>query len=637
MTLSRKRMLLAALLLAAAAAETMAGEPDVLRYTARIRFDLSAQRLYGEATLLAINPGDTLHLHLRDLAVTGIIQDGQALAFEHEQGGLSIFLDAGGRNSDTVEVTISYNGKATSEAGSSSWGGCFWGPTTFAMGVGFHAPYISMTRHWLPSNDVPDDKATFDLTFIVPQGMTAAGSGLLAGRTDSSGWTSWRWIEGHQTATYLVTYAISGYAIIRGEWNGIQLEYYVPAADSAKGVAHFASVPSMLEAFTSAYGPYPFDKVGYCITPIGSMEHQTMISYAASLLRPQVAGLTAAHELAHQWWGDCVTARTFADAWLSEGFATFSEAVYMEHLGGRAAYEDRARQFASDYLNRVAPYEGIFPLHDYPRASPSSNYPGTIYDKGAAVLTMLRHMLGDDTFFAGLRAYKNARAYGTADTEDFRSAMEAQSGIDLGWFFDQWVYLPGYPIYVSQKIAAGGSGPFRIRLLQTQDTSRFPLFRMPLDVFIALESGDTLRTSIFTEAAAQQEFVFPSVPANSVRWYSLDPSNLVLKKISYTTVKAETEPDAGTSGFRLHPAYPNPFHSSGASGASVLLESGSNAHIRIDLHDSLGRLLAVCADSEFPPGLNPVSIPLNGLPSGIYTIRATGTERYEVRRILVSR
>ncbi|MDH7516266.1 MAG: M1 family aminopeptidase [Bacteroidota bacterium] len=607
---------------------------DVLHYRATIRFDLSAQRLDGTAFVLFRGGGDTLHLHLRDLEVTAVTRAGNTIPHFHANGILSIPLDPPAGENDTVEIAVEYGGKATDEGGTTPWGGCFWGTTTFCMGVGFLAPYVSMTRHWLPSNDVPSDKATFDLTYIVPQGMAAAGSGLLTETRDSAGWVSYRWVETHPTATYLVTYAIAPYAVIRDAWNGIPLEYYAPRTDSARAAAHFASIPIMLDAFTSAYGKYPFDKVGYCITPIGSMEHQTMISYAASLLRQGSAGLTAAHELAHQWWGDCVTPRTFGDAWLSEGFATYSEAVYLEHTGGRGGYEQRARQFISSYLYQIAPYEGVFPLRDYPRTPPSSNYPGTIYDKGAAVLVMLRQILGDETFFRGLRNYLTRHEYGTAETDDFRTVMESVSGRDLRWFFDEWVLLPGYPVYVVESVADTYEAPFRIRLLQTQDSTRFPFFTMPLDFRIVTVSGDTIRRTLETAAVPSQELTFSDVPSGTAKSVTLDPDGLVLKKVSYRTVPVERIPGA-SQGFRISPAYPNPIPARRGVHVSLRVETDSPRRLRIEVYDTLGRPVSGTLNTDIPEGGNTVRISLDPVAPGAYTLRASDRDRCETRTLIV--
>ena len=633
------RHFLPAILALLACAPRSAAQPiDVVQYKADIAFDLATPRLDGIAELRITNAPQNFVLHLRDLAATAVDVNGAAATFSQADGELRINAASAPSPADTIAVRIVYGGRATSEAGSPSWGGCFWGPVTFMMGVGFTAPYVSMMRHWIPSNDIPSDKATFDLTYIVPDGYVAAGTGMLTEVRGVGGNTSYRWVETHPTATYLATYAIGRYARITSSWNGLPLEYYVLKADSLKGVAHFASVPAMLDAFSRAYGPYPFDKVGYCMTPIGSMEHQTMISYASTLLTAQPASRIAAHELAHQWWGDCVTATTFADAWLSEGFATFSEAVYAEHIGGRAAYEAAAVNFSNTYLNQVAPQEGVFPLHDFPRAAPSSNYPSTIYEKGAAVLRMLRHVMGDSAFFRGLRAFRAAHEYGNATTEDFRAAMEGEHGQTLDWFFDEWVMKAGWPVYTVQKIVeAPASNPFRIRVIQGQDSTKVPFFRMPIDVRIIRSAGDTTLVTVENRAQRSEDFVFPAIPANTVASYLIDPKNVILKTASYRTVGVESPPRAAITEALLTSISPNPLHGDSPGTAMLSISSAAPTRLRLSMFDSLGREVRVLAEREWHAGRHGVPFSVAGLPEGTYTLCLRSNSGVSLQRIVVTR
>ncbi len=612
---------------------------DVTHYEAHVGFDLGREELNGEVYVHLRNAGaqpmDTVRLHLRDLAVSSVHRTTQPLAHAQAGGELLIALDAALAPGDSTMLSIVYGGKATDEGGF-AWGGCFWGEPTFAMGVGFRAPYVSMLRHWMPSHDVPWDKASFDLTYIVPEGYVAAGTGTLASVSYGNGSAQYRWIEPHPTATYLVTYAIDRYAVVKDAWRGLPLEYYVPRADSARGVAHFATVPSMLDAFTAAYGPYPFDKVGYCITPIGSMEHQTMISYDASLFGSAPASTVAAHELAHMWWGDCVTPADFREAWLSEGFATYSEAVWAEHVRGRAEYLRTAARFASTYRSQVEMAEGTFALYDFPRSSPSSNYPSTIYQKGAAVLVMLREVMGDSLFFAGMRAHQARYRYGNATTREFQASMEQQYGASLDWFFTPWVFRPGYPTYRVTTIYDTEDRPFSFYLTQGQDTTRFPLIRMPIEIWAVTKAGDTLRTRVMTDAARDQEVVpFPGVMASTLSKMVFDPYNLVLKRVQYGTVNAETLP-APSEGVLLEPSYPHPSDGTHHATAWIPFRLDRPGHVRIDVCDMLGRTVATPVDSAWSVGRHVVAFDTGSLPSGTYTVLLRGAGQVRTRSLVIT-
>lgn len=612
---------------------------DVVRYRADIRFNLAARSITGDAVLTVRNAarGDLseLPIDLVAMAVAEVRVDGATVSSRYDDRVLTVVLETPLPAGDTTEIHIRYSGSPGNEGGGTPWGGCHWGPVTYFMGVAFNDPDISMMRRWLPSNDTPADKATFDVTFIVPDGFAVAGTGVLVERTAANGEQRWRWVEEHPTATYLFTYAIGDYAIIEDTWNGTPMQYFVPRADSARGISYFAPVHGMMDVFTQRFGAYPFDKIGYCITPIGSMEHQTMISYAGPLFDGLAeAGTTAAHELAHMWWGDWVTCADFRDAWLNEGFAVFSEFLYAEHLGGTADYLESVRSTAQTYRIADTRNEGVFPLHDFPRAAPSSNYPGTIYHKGGVVLAMLRDVMGDSAFFDGFRAYGQRHAYGNATTASFRQVMEEFHGGELGWFFDQWVIAAGWPEYTVQRVLDDTGAPLRVRLAQTQDLEKYPLFAMPMDLAIIRTAGDTVWHRINTRAEQMQEFTFPDVAANDVKAIALDPRNIVLKRVSYRTVTVADVPVLSPV-IALTDLYPQPYlpHRDGMLAARV--EVARTLHAILRLHDLLGRHVATLHDGDLTAGTHTLRFDGRGLARGVYALTLAHAGGVIVHRIVV--
>ncbi len=618
---------------------------DVKQYDASIRLNIGDQLLEGEASLELTNISgsqlDTIPLHLRDLVVSSVSVDGNTAAWQHTVDRLFIVPPTPLARDATARVKIVYAGNPTHEPGS-PFGGFFWGDPTYTMGVSFGTPYVSMTRHWLPSNDIPSDKAMFDLKFTVPGGVVVAGTGkLMSIDTVGNDSLMYRWVENHPTATYLVTFSAGSYARIRDSWNGLPLEYFVPRKDSSKGISYFSTIPSMLECFEYFFGAYAFDKVGYCITPIGAMEHQTMISFPASLFAFQSkASTTAAHELAHQWWGDWVTPEDFREAWLSEGFATFSEALYAGWINGRTGYLQQHHRNISDYVLGIAQREGVFPLYDFPRTPPSSNYPATIYKKGAAVLGMLRHIVGDTVFFAGLKEYGKQHAYGNATTNDFRRSMEKAWGHDLAWFFDEWVYKAGFPFYIIERRITPGNqeAPEIIRIYQAQDTLVSPLFLMPADIMIIKTNGDTLRYVINIQAKAVQDFTFPDVKQNEVVSTLFDPLGIILKRVRYRTLQSDVT-EAMPQDVVLEPIYPNPVPAAGGSRprlATIPFNVDRSTHIQIDLFDSLGRRIQRLVDSKYPKGSFSISADVSNLARGTYFILLSASRHHQVRKMIIA-
>ncbi|MAT40212.1 MAG: hypothetical protein CL946_11480 [Ectothiorhodospiraceae bacterium] len=630
------RALLLLLAFLATASSTLA-QLDVEHYRAEIAFDLDEETLDGVADVRFSHMyrGDisAIQLHVRDLTISNVVHWGEQLHYVQEDDFVMVKLAAPLHPADTMSVTLEYEGHATNEGGSQPWGGCHWNSAdvTFSMGVGFRAPYVSMTRHWLPSNDIPSDKATFDVTFTVPKPYTVAGAGLLEEVIDHGDAISYRWVETHQTATYLFNYSISQYAVVRDEWNGIPMEYYVPKADSAKGAHFFSTVHGMMDAFTAAFGPYRFDKIGYCITPIGAMEHQTMISYPLSLFTLyDKAGETAAHELAHQWWGDWVTPLTFEEAWLSEGFAVFAEAVYQEHLNGRSGYVNIASGFATNYRRNIARAEGVFPLYDFPREAPSSNYPQTIYEKGGSVLVMLRLVMGDDKFFEGLRDYGERNSYENATTAEFQHVMEEHHAGDLSWFFDQWVYQAGWPEY-EFEILAGAGEEFTVRVLQMQDTTEYPLFQMPIPVTIVTTAHDTLTRTMNTEALQSSIYTFPGIRAEDVLIAEFDPDRLILAQ-RFTSTVTVADPQPTPRSLLLYAPFPNPAY---GRTLYVPFELGSPGHVEVHVYDTLGKHILSFPGRDHPSGKHQLRLHVDSLPPGSYWLHMTAGSKTALQEIVL--
>lgn len=634
-----KRLLLPLLLLFATTLHAESSLIDVLQYRATLRFHISESRIAGDAEITLRNAArgalENFVLDMTSMTIHAVEISGSTVSYTYDDVQLTVTPDAPIPTGDTLTVRIVYEATPGNEGGVLPWGGCHWGDVTYFMGVGFTAKSVSLMRYWLPSNDIPSDKAGFDVTFEVPEDLVVAGTGLLTEQSSADGWASYRWVEQHPTATYLFTYAISDYALVEDDWQGIPMQYFVPSADSARAHQYFAPVASMMDAFTQRFGPYPFDKVGYCITPIGSMEHQTMISYAAQLWNGlSEAGSTAAHELAHMWWGDMVTCRGFEDAWLNEGFAVFSEMVYAEHMGGEEAYYESLRETSQRYRINDTRSEGVFPLHDFPRARPSSNYPATIYHKGGTVLGMLRYVMGDEAFFDGMRTYGATYAYDNATTADYQAVMESEHGASLDWFFDQWVYEAGWPDYIVQRVLDDGDDPLRLRFIQRQDTTQYSLFAMPLDVMIVTMDDDTVRHQIETQAVSWQEFSFPDVASNTAKNFYIDPRGIVLKRISYRTVGVENTP-AAPQGVRLDPGYPNPWRPARDGMLALTLHAQSPRYARVTMHDLLGRTVAVLHDGEAPTGSSVLRFDGSRLARGMYTVMLRSASAVMSQHIVV--
>ncbi len=217
------------------------------------------------------------------------------------------------------------------------------------------------------------------------------------------------------------------------------------------------------------------------------MEHTTATSFGENLIwHGDYAMIVNAHELGHQWWGDYVTCAEWEEIWLNEGFASYTEALWLEYEWGEEwlAYYVWEDQRAS-YLS-WKDYEGEFSLYD-----PDYMWGGTVYDKGSFVVHMLRFVMGDDAFFEGLRLYADNHAHDAATTEDLRAAMESIHGVDLSWFFDQWVYRAGDPSYrigLTNTELEDGSWQVDVHVEQTAGDT----WSMPVEWLLVMDDGSTV-------------------------------------------------------------------------------------------------------------------------------------------------
>jgi hypothetical protein len=358
----------------------------------------------------------------------------------------------------------------------------------------------------------------------------------------------------------------------------------------------------MMVALEELFGPYPFDKYGMTVvTPFSflGMEHQTITTMHRS---HKTSERVVVHELAHQWWGDLVTCGSWKDIWLNESFATYSEALWQEWLGGSEALQDYMV-----YMERFhqASWEGE--IYD-PVGQGFPLFAQSVYSKGAWVLHMLRGVIGDSLFFDVLDAYRDRYAGASVVTAGFQSVVDSVTGQEMDWFFDQWIFGPGWPRYAHTSHWANDT--LFLTIYQLQDAG-WPTYRMPMDVLVEGQSTDTLFT--VGDSLRTQTFAIPlDFSPSSV---TLDPDLWILKQ--------EVAPPVSVDGdyvpltFRLEQNFPNPFNPATTIGYS--LPEGQYVSLRV--FDLLGREVATLVDQLQGAGAYTVLFDATDLAAGIYIYR----------------
>ena len=380
---------------------------------------------------------------------------------------------------------------------------------------------------WWPTKDGDvflagdnSDKYTGRIAITAPDNLETVANGVLEGvDTIPGGKKRYRWVTNYPTATYLWAFCTTNY----DQWT-VPYNYPLPGGGTGTMPVEFSMyaggdtpanrnaanlIVQMLATFRGVYGEYPFinEKYGVYQFPFGGgMEHQTYSGQS------DLGESLSAHELAHQWWGDNVTNKTWNHIWLNEGFATYSECIWQERKPGstglaalRTAINSRRPNPTTDtvFVSDASNMNRIF----------SSNYS---YRKGAWVLHQLRGVIGDTAFFSGLQAYRAAYQGSAATTENFRDVMSAVSGRNLNNFFEQWVYDIGHPQYAFgySNVTINGQPFAKVSLRQTQNTAwglAGGVFEMPVQMRLNTASGNVTRT--LENTARTQHFLVP-VPAS---------------------------------------------------------------------------------------------------------------------------
>ncbi|MCY3972110.1 MAG: M1 family metallopeptidase [Acidobacteria bacterium] len=418
-------------------------------------------------------------------------QPGRALRFRQQDDRLLVSLDREAAAGERHRIEVRYGGVP---ADGFTIGRNRHGERTF-----FADNWPNRAHHWLPVVDHPSDKATVAFVVTAPARYQAVATGAFVEAVDLGGGmrrTEWR--SRAPVATKVMAVGVARFARRRqAEVNGVPVEIWVYPQDREVGLRAFAPAARVLGTFERRLGEYPYAKLGNVQTTTrwGGLENAGNVFYDEDAIHSERGIETLiAHEVAHQWFGDSVTESDWPHVWLSEGFATYLTACYLEWTYGRGRFMgqmDTARERILRYLEQ-APDSVIVPeaVPD-PRRLLSPN----VYQKAAWVLHMLRGEVGDGTFWKGMRTYYQRFRHRNASTADFAAVMEEVSGRKLDWFFDQWLRRPGVPeLQIEWEFDAVAS-TVEVEVRQTGPT----IYRLPLEVEAVLVAGRAVRGRVDIE------------------------------------------------------------------------------------------------------------------------------------------
>ncbi|HEU4394675.1 MAG TPA: M1 family aminopeptidase, partial [Planctomycetota bacterium] len=470
------------------------------------------------------DPLRVLRLHCLDTEVLAAADGaGRPLAFALADGVLRLTLAEPLARGAESEATIRYRSRP-------KHGLYFHAPTPAYPGTPlemYSQGQGSDNRRWFPCYDLPDDRATVEVIATVPEALRTVGNGVLAGsRPAGPGLREDTWRLDRPVPAYLVSLIAGRYETATTRVGDVPLEVHAPPGrldEARNGCENTAKMMEFFNAYTGV--PYPYPRYAQTLVwdfVYGGMENASATTMNYRLMHPLDArpnysgdGLVA-HELAHQWFGDLLTCRTWDDIWLNEGFATYFTDLFVEHFEGADEFAIDRRRQNRGYMDGTPQPEDL-KLVPAPRGDrPLELFGGKQYSRGAAILHQLRIEIGPDAFREGIRRYCRAHADSAVTSEDLRRAMEGAAGRDLRWFFDQWVYGAGYPAIRATLDAPAGK-PARLVLEQVQEPGGGQAAAFRITVPIRAVARDRVHRADLVLRMRKQEFEIPLEAPEVVR------------------------------------------------------------------------------------------------------------------------
>ncbi|PWG81081.1 M1 family aminopeptidase [Pararcticibacter amylolyticus] len=506
---------------------------DIIHTKLDLKFDWDSSHVIGKAFIQAkpwFYPSDSLVLSAKGFKIEQVAlvkkDDLLPLKYTYDRKKLKIILDKTYTRDQKYTVYIQYVAmpsklKVGEDIASSGDRGFYF---VNADGKEKDMPQEFWTQGetecnsaWFPTIDGPQEKMTQEISLTVPSRMVTLSNGILDFSSDNGDGTrtdTWRQELPH--STYLTMVAAGNFTVVKDKWRDKEVSYYMEPEYAPNARLIFGKTPEMIEFFSRKTGvDYPWEKYSQIVVRNflgGAMENTTATVFfdRMNLTKEQYLDETyediVSHELFHHWFGDLVTAESWANLPLNESFATYGEYLWNEYKYGR----DYADQFGwkdlQTYLGSVKAKDADVIRYNY--ADREQMFDAVSYQKGGRILHMLRKTVGDEAFFKALNLYLTRNAYKTAEINDLRMSFEEVTGQDLNWFFNQWFLASGHPVLKIDSKYDMATKKVSVTISQQQDLSKVPLYRLPLAIDI-YKSGKAERKEIVLEKQVQT-FSWPS-------------------------------------------------------------------------------------------------------------------------------
>lgn len=558
----------------------------------------------------AVSPIDTIIYELfENLNISTVLLNDTAVDFVRR--GPAVLIPVSLVANDLFKVSTSYSGTPPA-SGSTPFGGGgmsnsaspTWGNrVTWSLSQPFSA------YEWWPCKQSLKDKIdSIDVLVTTPGTCKAGSNGVLIETLDlGNGTTRYHWKHRHPISYYLVSVAVGEYVdfsfktLVPGTTDSVLVQNYV--YNNPQTLDYWRSdiqlTGPMIQVFSELFGPYPFlnEKYGHSMAPLGGgMEHQTMTTQGTF-----GRNLTA-HELGHQWFGDLVTCRSWADIWVNEGFASYCEYLMLENLFPG----DEVGNMAGVHNNIMQQPNGSVWVRD--SLNTSRIFSGRLtYNKGSAIIHTLRHIVNNDSlFFLSLRTYLNRFTNGTALGTDVKAVIEEVAGVDLTDAFEQWYYGEGFPTYNARWNLVNGN--LHVRVTQNSSAASVtPFFTNPLEISFARLGGLPDTTIRFNIGGSVSNFIVYGV-GNVSFVRAVDPENWIVNRVGNTSrdvslVLLENNSTVPEQSFNV---FPNP------TSALVTVHLPEKGKFLLEVVGPDGKLV------QRKPFEGKTTVDLSSMPSGQY-------------------
>jgi aminopeptidase N len=510
-----------------------------------LKFDIDQRKVIGDVThSVSILRENTTRLSLDSVGLTiqSVTVNKSAAKFETTTAKLLVSLPGTPKVGDKYEVEIRYEGKPNK------------GMYFILPDKNYPKQPIEIwtqgesedTRYYLPTYDYPNDRLTTETIVTVPSAWITVSNGKLVSVTDAgNNQKTWTWRESQPSSTYLITAVAGEFDEAKQSLRNLPLTYYAPKGRGDRLLPNYERTPAMIDLFNKKIGvDYPWEKyaqvmVDYFVA--GGMENSSATTNTADSLRnpklipeyPTNEDDLISHELAHQWFGDLVTCKDWANIWLNEGFATFFETVWTEsHYGKDQASYDLWKT-ERDWFATSSLYDKPIVRRNFDE---SEEFDDNAYGKGGWVLYMLRHQLGDDAFWRSLKHYLEVNRGKNVVTPDLIKAIEETTHVNVDRFFQQWIYGAGAPKFDLAYTYDAEKHQISLTVKQTQKVqSNVGIFAAPVDVEITTATGPKLYTAHVTKAAETFNFPADSAPLMVL----FDKGGYLLKSAKFHKEKKE--------------------------------------------------------------------------------------------------